>query len=199
VLTSEPVAVPDSVQVALKLSVPLLPAIVFVVVAMLPLPLALWQVPPAEAEQVQVHADRLAGNGSLTDTPLTATVAGFVTTIEYVVLLPALRLLAPSLALIDRSARGTIVSVSVALLFAGDRVVHVARGRRVRERAGRGARQRAGCAEAQRAAAAGDRVRRRRDVAAAARDSGRCRRPRASRSRCRPTGWPGTCRRPTRR
>jgi len=47
VFASEPIAVFDNVQVALKLSVPPLPAIAFVVVAMLPLPLALWHAPPA--------------------------------------------------------------------------------------------------------------------------------------------------------
>jgi len=77
----DPVAPAASVQVALNVSVPLLPAIVFVVVAMLPLPLALWHVPPGEAEHVQVQADSVPGNVSLTDTPPTATVAGFVTTI----------------------------------------------------------------------------------------------------------------------
>ena len=78
---SEPVAVFASVQVALNVSVPLLPAIEFVVVAMLPLPLAVWHEPPGDAEQVHAQADRPAGNVSLTETPLTATVAGFVTTI----------------------------------------------------------------------------------------------------------------------
>jgi hypothetical protein len=81
VLTSEPVAALDDVQVALKLSVPLLPAIEFVVVAILPLPLALWHVPPADAEHVHEQPLSAAGNESLTDTLLTATVAGFVTTI----------------------------------------------------------------------------------------------------------------------
>ena len=65
----------------MNVNVPLLPAIELVVVEMLPLPLALWQVPPADAEQVQVHADKPAGNESATETALTATVAGFVTTI----------------------------------------------------------------------------------------------------------------------
>jgi uncharacterized membrane protein len=78
-------------------------------------------------------------------------------------------LVTPSLFVSDRSAAGVIVSVSVALLFAALAVVGVADRRGVDERARRRSGQRARCAEAQRAAAAGDRVRRRRDVAGAAR------------------------------
>jgi hypothetical protein len=63
------------VQVALKVTVPLLPAIEFVVVAMLPVPLALWHEPPADAEQVHEQPDSDAGNASLIDTLLTATSA----------------------------------------------------------------------------------------------------------------------------
>jgi hypothetical protein len=57
------------VQVALNETDPPLPAIVFVVVLMLPLPLAAWQVLPLEAAQVQVQPDRPAGNVSLSATP----------------------------------------------------------------------------------------------------------------------------------
>ena len=74
-------AAADSVHVALNVSVPLLPATVFAVVAMLPEPLALSHAPAPEAAQVHEQLVSAAGNVSLTATFVTATVAGFVTLI----------------------------------------------------------------------------------------------------------------------
>src|SRR5258706_433285 len=95
-----------------------LPATVLVVVAMLLDPLALWQEPPEDAAQVQVQPESVAGKVSATETFDTAAVAGLVTVIGYVVLLPGVMGVTPSVLLIDRSARGTMVSVSMAELLA---------------------------------------------------------------------------------
>jgi hypothetical protein len=78
VFATLPVAAALTVHVALKLSVPLA-AIAFVVVAMLPLPLAVWQLPPADALQVQEQPVSDAGNVSATATLLIATDAGLLT------------------------------------------------------------------------------------------------------------------------
>jgi hypothetical protein len=80
VFASEPVALADSVHVALNVSVPPA-AIELVVVEMLPLPLAFWQLPPADAEQGQLQPLSVPGNESLTPTPLTPNAAGFVAVI----------------------------------------------------------------------------------------------------------------------
>jgi len=117
VFASEPVALADSVHVALNVSVPPA-AIEFVVVEMLPLPLPLSQLPPLDAEQVQLQPLSVPGNESLTPTPPTVNAAAFVAVIVYVVLLPAFRLVTPSVFVIDRSAaKADTVSTSVTLLL----------------------------------------------------------------------------------
>jgi hypothetical protein len=78
VFATLPVAAALTVHVALKLSVPLA-AIAFVVVAILPLPLAVWQLPPLDAAHVHVHPVSEAGNVSATATLLIATDAGLLT------------------------------------------------------------------------------------------------------------------------
>jgi len=106
------------VQVALNVTVPPFAAIEFVVVAMLPLPLALWQAPPLEALQVHEQLVRLGGNVSLMPAFVAIAVAALVAVIVYVVFAPAFTLGAPSLMLIDKSPCVRMLSVSVALLFA---------------------------------------------------------------------------------
>jgi len=82
VFAIEPFAAADRLHVALNVSVPPLAAMLFVDVAMLPLPLADWHVPPLDALQVQVQPDSSLGeNVSLMPTPPTATLAGFVAVI----------------------------------------------------------------------------------------------------------------------
>jgi hypothetical protein len=107
----------------------------FVAVAMLPLPLALWQVPPLDALQVQVQAESPAGNVSLTPTPLTATLAGFVTVIVYVGVSPAAIEVTPSLFVSARSERATIVSGIGRAVVRGVAVARVADRGDVHERA----------------------------------------------------------------
>jgi hypothetical protein len=61
--------------------VPPFAASVLLVAAMLPLPLAAWQLPPLDAAQVQVQDDNVPGNVSATETAETALVDGFVAVI----------------------------------------------------------------------------------------------------------------------
>jgi len=81
VSATEPVEVEDNVQVALKVSVPPFAAIEFVDVPMLPTPLAVWQVLPLEAAQVQLQTDKIAGKVSVTVTGDTVFADGLVAVI----------------------------------------------------------------------------------------------------------------------
>src|SRR3954469_12829168 len=88
----------------------------FTVSLMLPLPLAV-QVPPLAPRQVQVAVSE-AGNVSATVAPVTALGPALLAVIVYVVVPPAVTVVTPSVFVIDRSAVGLSVSVSVAELFA---------------------------------------------------------------------------------
>src|SRR2546422_8968320 len=85
---------------------------------MLPTPFAV-QVPPPAPTQVQVGATRVAGTVSDTVAPVADVGPALLATIVYVSACPGETAAWPSVFVIDRSAAGMIVSVSVALLFAG--------------------------------------------------------------------------------
>src|SRR5207249_845626 len=85
---------------------------------MLPGPLAAAQLDPADAVHVHVTPARLAGKLSTTVAPVTLPGPALLTVIVYVTGDPAPVVALPSVFVIDRSAAGMIVSLSVALLFA---------------------------------------------------------------------------------
>jgi hypothetical protein len=116
VLTRLPVAIVEIVDVRVNVAVP--PGASVTVALMLPLPEA-GQVEPAEAAHVHVAPARLAGNVSVTVAPVTVDGPAFEATIVYVTDVPGTSPVAPSVFVIDRSAVGVSVSVSVAELFAG--------------------------------------------------------------------------------
>src|SRR5438552_1059229 len=83
---------------------------------MLPAPAAVQAPPPAPA-QVHTAPVSAAGTGSDIVAPVTAVGPALLATIVYVTACPAETVVWPSVFVIDRSAAGMIVSVSVALLF----------------------------------------------------------------------------------
>ena len=85
---------------------------------MLPLPAAV-HVPPPAATHVQVTPVSVAGKVSATVAPVTADGPTFRAVIVYVTLLPGTTVVTPSVFVIERSAVGLRVSVSVAVLFPG--------------------------------------------------------------------------------
>src|SRR5437763_1003654 len=85
---------------------------------MSPLPLAVNPDAPPLPTAVKVSLAIAAGRISLTTTPVTLLGPLLLTTMEYVVDVPAVTLATPSLLVIARSATEPTVSVSVALLLA---------------------------------------------------------------------------------
>src|ERR1700687_2522359 len=116
VLLMVPLAPPATVALTVKVAVP--PLSRLTEAAMLPLPLA-GQLEPAEAAQVQAPKVRFAGAVSVTVAAVTALGPLLVATRVWTVLPPALTLATPSVLVMARSATAVMVSVSVALLFAG--------------------------------------------------------------------------------
>ena len=117
VFTRVPVADGDRVAASVKVAVP--PARSETVDAMSPIPLTAAQLDPAEATHVHVADVIAAGRTSVTGAATTALGPAFVTTIVYVVVVPGTTFTTPSVFVIERSAVGTSVSVSVAVLFPG--------------------------------------------------------------------------------
>ena len=76
------------------------------------------QVEPADAAHVHVVPDKIAGTVSVTVAPVTVDGPALEATIVYVTDVPGTSPAAPSVLVIDRSAVGFNVSVSVAALFA---------------------------------------------------------------------------------
>jgi len=116
VLTRLPVAVAAIVPVTVKAAVA--PTGRSTDALMLPLPLA-GQVPPPAAVQVHVGEVMAAGIVSATVAAVTVDGPAFDATIVYVTDVPGTLEVTPSVLVIDRSAVGTNVSVSVAVLLAG--------------------------------------------------------------------------------
>jgi hypothetical protein len=110
-----PVAVAAMVAVIVNVAVP--PGARVTDALMLPLPDA-GQVEPAEAVHVQVPADSTAGSVSATVAAVAVEGPAFEATIVYVTVVPGTSVVEPSVLVIDRSAVGTRVSVSVAVLLA---------------------------------------------------------------------------------
>jgi len=117
VFTSVPVAVAGRFPVTVNVVVP--PGARVTVALRLPLPDAAGHVDPAEAEQVHATPVTVAGTVSATVAPVAVDGPPFVATIVYDTAVPGTSLVAPSVLVIDRSAVGTNVSVSVAVLLAG--------------------------------------------------------------------------------
>jgi hypothetical protein len=117
VLTSEPVAVGNTDDVTVNVAVE--PGARLTVVLIPPLPLGAAQLPPAEAAQVHVAAPNFEERGSVTVAPLTALGPLFLTVIEYVTPVPAVTAVTPSVFVIERSACGVSMSVSLAVLLSG--------------------------------------------------------------------------------
>jgi hypothetical protein len=116
VLTRLPVADALTVPVRVYVTLPLTGR--FTVALMLPEPLAVQLAPPA-LTHVQVGAVIVAGTVSATVAPVTALGPAFDATIVYVTGEPGTALATPSVSVIERSACGANVSVSVAELLAG--------------------------------------------------------------------------------
>lgn len=87
---------------------------------MLPVPLVEPQLEPADAVQVQEALVSDDGRLSATAAPVTALGPELLTMIVYVVCVPGTRVVALFVFVIAKSAVVTIVSVSVAVLLAGD-------------------------------------------------------------------------------
>lgn len=117
VLDRLPVA--DSLILPVRVNVTVPPDNRFAVVLMLPEPDADEHDDPDEATQVQVAPVIADGSVSVTVAPVTGDGPVFVATIVYVTDVPATSVVAPSVFVIDRSAVGTKVSVSVAALLPG--------------------------------------------------------------------------------
>jgi hypothetical protein len=117
VLITLPDAVLRTVAVRLKVAVPLTRRLT--VVLMLPLPLAAPQLEPFEATQVHEALVRFAGMVSLTGAFVTVLGPLFLTTILYVVLMPAMTVLTPFVFVIERSACGVSWLVSDAVSLFG--------------------------------------------------------------------------------
>jgi hypothetical protein len=115
VLDRLPVAVVAIVAVSVKVAVP--PGASVTEALMLPLPDA-GHVDPADAAQVHVAPDNVAGKVSVTVAAVALEGPLLVATIVYVTVVPGTSPIAPSVLVIDRSAVGVNVSVSVAVLFA---------------------------------------------------------------------------------
>jgi hypothetical protein len=110
-----PVAVVEMVEVSVNVAVP--PGARVTEALMLPLPDA-GHVEPAEAAQVQFVPDKMAGTVSVTVAAVTVDGPALEATIVYVTEVPGTSPAAPSVLVIERSAVGFNVSVSVAVLFA---------------------------------------------------------------------------------
>ena len=120
VLASVPDAVAASVVRFIVRNVTVPPGAMFTVRLMLPMPLAPPpQVDPAVAAQDQAMRLTGVGKASLTTAPATGFGPGLLATITYRTGLPGVIVVVLSVLVIDRSACGMIVSVSVALLSAG--------------------------------------------------------------------------------
>ena len=115
VFAKVPVAVVAMVDVNVNVAVP--PGARVTDALMLPLPDA-GQVEPADAAHVHVVPDKIAGTVSVTVAPVTVDGPALEATIVYVTDVPGTSPAAPSVLVIDRSAVGFNVSVSVAVLFA---------------------------------------------------------------------------------
>jgi hypothetical protein len=123
VLASEPDAAALSVATTVYVAVPLTARLA--VVLMLPLPDAATQVDPAVATHVQVAPVSVAGNVSVIVAPVTNDGPLLVATIVYVTPLPAVTVATPSVLVIERSAAGANVLVSVAVLLPGASVTPI--------------------------------------------------------------------------
>src|SRR4051794_31667463 len=86
---------------------------------MSPAPLAAATLEPAEATAVQLTAVMADGNRSVTCWSTAVLGPWLLTTMVYVVLPPGTADRTPSVLVMDRSARGVRLSVSVALLLPG--------------------------------------------------------------------------------
>lgn len=117
VLLKDPVA--ELTTVAFNLNVAVLPGRRSTVVLMLPLPLGAPQAPPVEAVQVQVTLVSLVGTMSLTVAPVTVLGPLLRTVIVYIVCVPATTVFVPSVLVIERSAIGVSVFVSLAVSLFG--------------------------------------------------------------------------------
>jgi hypothetical protein len=115
VLTKLPVA--EALTVAVTVKVAALPTGRFTVALMLPLPLAGHEPPPL-AEQVHVAPVSEAGMVSVTVAAVADDGPAFAATMVYVTDVPGTIDATPSVFVIDRSAVGASVSVSVDVLFA---------------------------------------------------------------------------------
>lgn len=116
VLVSEPSASAATEAVKAKVAVPLGSSVTLA--AILPVPLELPQLEPADAVQVQEALDKPVGNVSATSALVAALGPLLRTVMVYVTELPALMVVALLVLLIARSARGASVVESVAELFA---------------------------------------------------------------------------------
>ena len=115
VFESVPVAVDTTVALTVNMTEPA--ASTLIEVEMLPDPEA-GQLDPAEAAQVHVTPDSVAGIVSVTMAPVIADGPAFEAAMVYVSAVPALIVVKPSVLEIDRSAVGVSESVSVAELSA---------------------------------------------------------------------------------
>ena len=111
------VSVAELLTVACRLKVAVAPGSRLTVVLMLPLPLAAAQLAPAEGVQVQFTLVSFVGTLSVTVAPVTALKPLLRTTIVYAIGIPATAVEDPSVLVIERSACGVSVSVSVAELL----------------------------------------------------------------------------------
>src|SRR6185369_2011479 len=102
----DPEALLLTVHVAPNVTVPAAPTTTCWLMS--PTPNAFGQLPPLDAEQVQMQPARLLVNVSATVTLLTALALGFVTTMLYVVAVPGAIADTPSDFAIDRSADGAV-------------------------------------------------------------------------------------------